>query len=241
MDAALAAAFEATWPPVETAAAGGFRVGRGAGAGGRCGSARLTGEWSPSDIALAEACHDRWRQPRLFRVMEDERALIASLQARGYRPETPTLVLEAKVGELAAVRPPPVTSFAIWPPLAIQRHIWDETGIDAARRSVMDRTPAPKAALLGRIRDRAAAAGFVAAAGIGSEQVAMLHALEVLPQFRRQGLAGWLVREAAIWAQGQGASRLALAVTEANAPARALYDSLGFVLAGRYLYLSAAD
>lgn len=241
MDAALCAAFEETSPAVETAMAGGFRVGRGAGAGGRCGSARPIGEWSLSDIALAEECHDRWCQPRLFRVMEGDAKLIASLQARGYRLEAPTLVLEAKVSELAALQPPPMTSFAIWPPLAIQRRIWDETGIDAARQSVMTRAPAPKTALLGRIHDRAAAAGFVAAFGSADSRVALLHALAVLPQFRRQGLAGWLAREAAIWARGQAASRLAVAVTDSNAPARALYDSLGFTCAGRYVYLRAGD
>ena len=36
--------------------------------------------------------------------------------------------------------------------------------------------------------------------------------------------------------RGHGAAELALAVTEANAPARALYAGLGFAPVGRYAY-----
>ena len=93
----------------------------------------------------------------------------------------------------------------------------------------MDRAPGPKTALLGRIRDRAAGVGFVAVHG----PVAMVHALVVPPEFRRQGVAAWLMRRAGHFATGHGAPRVALAVTRANAGALALYDRLGFVEVGR--------
>lgn len=90
----------------------------------------------------------------------------------------------------------------------------------------------PRAALLARIEDRAAGAAFVATDG----PVAMIHAIEVLPAFRRRGLASWLLRRAAVWGQQNGASRLGLAVSRANRDARALYDRMGFKEAGGYRY-----
>ena len=127
---------------------------------------------------------------------------------------------------------PPVTAFAIWPPLAIQRQIWVAGNINPARQVVMERVSQPKAALLGRIRDRAAGAGFVAL----HDRTAMVHAVEVLPAFRRQGLAGWMMRQAAQWAQEFGATRIGLAVSRVNTTAQATYASLGFTVQGSYAY-----
>nr|WP_279578098.1 GNAT family N-acetyltransferase [Paracoccus versutus] len=84
------------------------------------------------------------------------------------------------------------------------------------------------------MQDRAAGAAFVALDG----PVAMIHAIEVVPALRRQGVAGWLIRMAATWAEVQGATRLALAVGRANAGARAAYDRLGFAELGGYGYWS---
>jgi GNAT superfamily N-acetyltransferase len=73
---------------------------------------------------------------------------------------------------------------------------------------------------------------FVARSG----PVAFLHALEVTPACRRQGAARALVRAAAAWASETGDEWLALAVTEANEPARSLYASLGMQAVGQYHY-----
>ena len=80
--------------------------------------------------------------------------------------------------------------------------------------------------------DRAAGAGFAAVQG----DVAMVHAVEVLPAFRRQGVAGWMMRQAALWAADRGALRIGLAVSRDNAAARATWDRLGFVEAAGYAY-----
>lgn len=234
-DAALSRAFEATWPAADYAQAGGFTVGRGLGAGGRVSSARVTGAWSDADIDAAIATHRMWDQSPIFRVMDDDAALIAALTARGFQRATPTAILTAETDSLTDRDLPPVTAFAVWPPMAIQRDIWTASGIGPARQQVMDRAPQPKTALLGRIEDRAAGAGFVAV----SDGIAMLHALEILPDWRRLGLAEWLVRKAAFWAAEQGASRLALAVARHNAPALTLYRKLGFTEAAGYSYWQA--
>ncbi len=64
----------------------------------------------------------------------------------------------------------------------------------------------------------------------------MVHAVEVLPQFRRRGLAGWMMRQVGLWAAEQGASRIGLAVSRANTGARATYDRLGFAELAGYAY-----
>lgn len=230
--AAYQAALAATWPAAEYAAHGGLRVGRGMGGGGRVSSAVAVGDWTVGDLDAAEAQHAAWGQPALFAVDRADTALADALRGRGYRPLRPTLVLECDVAALAAQPVPPVTALEAWPPLAIQRGIWNDQGIGPARQAVMDRVAVPRISILGRVEDRAAGTAFVAV----HDGIAMLHALAVLPRWRRRGLAGWMVRRAADFAARQGAGRLMLAVTEPNADARALYDRLGFSEAGRMDY-----
>ncbi len=234
MDADLATAFEATWPAAEYADAGGFRVGRGLGAGGRVSSARAIAAWSPGDIAAAEAVHRAWGQQPMFRALDSDTALIAALTGAGYLRETPTAIMVAPLDLLTDRLIPPVTTFAIWPPLAIQRDLWRAGNINDARQAVMMRVAAPRTAILGRVDDRAAGAAFVAI----SAGVAMVHAVEVLPAFRRRGLAGWMMRQAALWAADQGAARIGLAVSRANTGARATYDRMGFAEVAGYSYFA---
>ncbi len=237
MDADLAAAFEETWPAAEYADAGGFRVGRGMGAGGRVSSARVIGPWSADDIPAVEAIHRAWGQRPMFRALDDDGDLIAALEAAGYMRETPTAIMAAPVAALTDLPLPPITTFAVWPPLAIQREIWATGNIGPSRQAVIDHTPQPKAALLGRIDDRAAGAAFVALHG----PVAMVHGVEVLAGFRRRGMAGWLMRQAGFWAAEQDAGRVGLAVSRANTGARATYDRLGFTEVAGYGYYARPE
>lgn len=232
MDAALARAFEDTWPAADHADAGGFRVGRGLGAGGRVSSARAAGPWVPGDIAAAEAVHRAWNQPPVFRVPDGDAALTDALHDAGYRRDTPTAIMAAPVSVLADRPIPSLKTFAVWPPLAIQRDIWAAGNIGPARQAVMERVTGPRISVLGRVDDRAAGAAFAALCG----DVAMVHAVEVLAPFRRRGLAGWMMRQAALWAQEEGATRIALAVSRANAAARAAWDGLGFAEVAGYAY-----
>jgi hypothetical protein len=62
----------------------------------------------------------------------------------------------------------------------------------------MERAAGPKTALLGRVRDRAAGTAFVAL----HDDVAMVHALEVVPGFRRAGVARNLMQGAAVLGAG---------------------------------------
>lgn len=232
IDPALEPAWDTTWPAADRIRIGGFQVGRGMGGGGRVSAARRVGPWDAGDIAAAERQHAAWDQPASFLVMEGDSALGDALGTRGYRPTAPTLILRASAARLAAGAVPPVTAIEVWPPLAIQRDLWAAAGIGPARQAVMDRVTGPRTAILGRVEDRAAGVCFVAVEG----GAAMLHALAVAPRWRRKGLAGWMLVRAAQFAARHGAGTLALAVSESNAGARALYAAAGFETAGRYHY-----
>lgn len=234
MDSAFAEAFETTWPAADYADAGGFRIGRGLGAGGRVSSARVIGPWAEDDIRQVERIAQGWDQPPMFRVADGDERLSAALQQSGYRRDKPTVIMSAPLERLTDQPIPPVTAFAVWPPLAIQREIWIAGNIGPARQAVMDHVALPKTSLLGRTNDRAAGAGFVAI----DNQVAMIHAVEVLTAWRRRGLASWMIREAAFWARDQGATRMGLAATRGNTGAIAAYQRLGFQEVAGYSYYS---
>jgi len=222
---------DATWPAAARHEAGAFVVREGLGGGQRVSSATVRAAWAETDIDRAEACQAALGQVPLFLIRPDEEPLDRALAARGYAVKDPVHAYEAATADLVA-EVPRLSTFAVWPPLAIQRDIWADDGIGPDRIAVMDRVRGPKTAILGRINDRAAGTAFVAIHG----DVAMLHALVVVPAERRQGLAGRMMRSAAAWAQDNGAARLAVLVTAANQPANTLYASLGMRIVGQYHY-----
>lgn len=223
---------DATWPAARYHPTGPWLVREGQGGGSRVSAATAEGGWTEADIPLAEAAQAGLGQKPLFLIREGEDRLDAALAARGYSIADPVVVYSAPVQGLTGERPPPVTTFRLWPMLEIQREIWAEGGIGPARLAVMGRAPFPKTTILGRINDRAAGTAFVAAFG----ETAMLHALHVVADLRRQGTAIYIMREAAIWAQDVGATRLSVLVTRTNAAAGALYTSLGMEVVGHYHY-----
>lgn len=229
--ALLARVVEATWPPAGRRACGPFVLRDGAGGGQRVSAASVEGPFTEADLSAAIAA---MAQP-LFVVWPGrgpaEADLDMALAARGFARHDPVVAYAAPVSRLAG-EVPHLTAFPHWPPLEAARAIWGEGGIGPARLAVMDRVTGPKAAVLGRIADRAAGAAFVACDG----PEAMVHALEVRPAARRAGLGGHLLRAAANWAAEQGATRLSLVVTERNLAARTLYARAGMDLVGQYHY-----
>ena len=175
---------------------------------------------------------DAMNQPRLFMIREGQDALDQLLQGKGYEVMDPVWMYAAPIDAIATDRPPPVTSFEVWPHLAAQAEVWAQGGIGPARLAVMDRAPEPKTTLLGRIDDTPAGAAYV---GIGGA-CAMLHALEIAVPYRRKGLARHMTRAAAFWARDNGAAYFTLVTTQANAGANHLYSSLGMTRVGQYHY-----
>jgi len=205
---------------------------RGAGGGSRVSATTSSGTVTPDLLRQAELAMDEIGQPRLFMVQDGQDALDQFLQIKGYEVMDPVWIYAAPVDVIATERPPPVTSFEVWPPLAIQAEIWEAGGIGPARLNVMERAPHPKTTLLGRVRDTPAGSAFVGMHG----PFAMLHALETAKRFRRMGLALHMTRAAAFWARDNGATHLTLLVTQANEGANRLYSSLGMTRVGQYHY-----
>lgn len=232
--ARLHAATDVTWAPAAVLEQGPWRLRRGEGGGHRVSAATALAPEAaePEALAAAEAAMRGWGQRPLVRIREGEAALDASLAARGYLQIEPSLLMIAPAAPLASGDPRGLGAIRSAAPLAIQREIWAAGGIGPARLAVMERSGPPRVFLLARAGDRPAAVAFAAADGA----VAMLHALLVPEAFRRRGLARGLTAAAAAWAVGQGAAWLALAVTRGNAPARRLYEGMGFRVAGAYHY-----
>ncbi len=231
----LLSAMEATWPSVARHRFGPWTVREGGGGGNRVSAATAEGAWTEADLPQAEAAMAALGQRPLFMLLPGQEALDAVLAARGYAVSAPVVLLSAPVAALIDPDLPPLSGFPHWPPLAIARDIWAQGGIGPARLAVMERAPAPKAAILARSGDRAAGAAFVAVNG----PLAVIHAIHVDPALRRRGTGRALIRVAAAWAAENGAARLALAVERANDAACALYASLGMTEAGAYHYREA--
>ncbi|MDX8346549.1 GNAT family N-acetyltransferase [Cognatiyoonia sp. IB215446] len=228
----LYAIIDGTWPASAKQALGPWMIRLDDSGSSRVSSTTAEQPHDEADIPLAEAAMREAHQTPLFMIREGEEALDAQLAARGYVIKDPVNMYAAPIDALTNKRPPAVTTFETWPPLAIQTEIWAAGGIGQGRIAVMDRARPPKTTLLGRINDRPAGTIYV---GIAAD-CAMIHALEVAQENRRQGLAQHLTRAAAFWARDSGADYMTLVTTQANVAANTLYSSLGMTLVGHYHY-----
>jgi len=228
----LQSAMDATWPAAGITRLGPWAIREGRGGGQRVSAATATDIISEVSITRAEAAMKELDQTPLFMVRPEDDKLDRLLDARGYRIKDPVVLYSVPVTRLTATPVKRVSAFAIWPPLAIMRDLWAAGGIGPDRVAVMERARGPKTGILARHNDQPAGAGFVAI----HENVAMIHAIEVTPALRQQGVGANILRMAAHWAQDAGATHLALAVTRENQGANALYASQGMAVVGHYHY-----
>ncbi|MEM6577559.1 MAG: GNAT family N-acetyltransferase [Pseudomonadota bacterium] len=230
-------AIDATWPASRVWQVGAWTLRDGAGGGKRVSAATLALSETQIDLTKPEMAMTQIGQDPLFMVREGQAALDDTLARSGYVVIDPVNVYAAPVDKLAEIAPPRLSAFNLWPPLAIQHSIWEAGGIGPSRFAVMARASGPKTALFGRQDGRPAAAGFAAI----HNDIAMVHALEVLARHRRQGVGRNLTRHAARWARVNGARVIAVLCTDANAAANALYLSMGFTRLGGYHYRGIAE
>ena len=222
---------ERTWPAARRFERGVWTLRDGQGGGKRVSAATARGPVTDGDIPKAEdAMRDMGQRP-LFMLREDEADLDAMLAARGYGVVDPVVIYTLPIARLTDKAIPRVTTFAIWEPLAIMRELWAEGGVGPERIAVMARAET-KTAILARWNEKPAGTAFAAV----HDRVCMVHAVEVRKVQRRQGVAGWIMRQAAFWGQAQGAEHLAVLCVADNAGANGLYRAMGFAEAGRYHY-----
>ncbi|WP_299620302.1 GNAT family N-acetyltransferase [uncultured Tateyamaria sp.] len=221
--AAFYDAIDGTWPAAALHRIGPWMLRDGAGGGKRVSAATATRPVTDADIGMAEDGMRGFGQRPLFMIRDTDKALDRLLDARGYTIVDPVNGYITDSATLTDKPIPRVTAFAIWEPLAIMAEIWAKGGIGPERLDVMARAKT-KTGILARWNEKPAGTGFVAV----HNGIAMVHAVEVLEHQRRQGVAGWIMRAAAFWAQNHGADRMAVLCVEANQPANALYQRLGF-------------
>lgn len=173
----------------------------------------------------------------LVMIRPGEEDLAARLSRAEYVVKDPCRLLVAPTHGLAEVLPAGPRTIVGEGPIARMEEIWAAGGIGPARLRTMARAACTKAYIAGRVGDRPAGAVYVGAQG----SLAMFHALEILTEYRRNGLARDMVAACGHWAKGQGADWLSLIVTEANGPARALYSAMGFEDIGGYHYRIKED
>jgi GNAT superfamily N-acetyltransferase len=225
-------ALDATWPAAARQSIGPWIIRDGQEGGKRVSAATPNSDWTPTDIQTAEATMRDLGQTPLFMIIDQDHDLDHALADTGYDIVDPVNIYSTSVHTLTIERPPKVSMFSVWPPLAIEIDMWAEGGISDARVDVMKRVQGPKTSILARWNDHPAGVGFAAVHG----KDAFVHAVEIRAAQRQQGVASWLMKQAAFWAAEQGASRLNVACTKANVAANALYRSIGMKVVGEYHY-----
>jgi N-acetylglutamate synthase len=197
---------------------------------------KWTGEVALADaIDHVEAWYARRGRRAWFRLVEGLAApteLATALAARGYAPDTRTLVMTRALANErgdadVAVDAHPSEAF-----LEPMREAAPSDADFAERRDVVSRAPAPRAFAILHADRRPAAVG----ASVASDDLAMIFLMRTAPWARRRGLARRVLRAMTAWAGHNGASTAYLQVEAANGPAVALYQSEGFATAYSYVY-----
>ncbi|MGR3292312.1 MAG: GNAT family N-acetyltransferase [Paracoccaceae bacterium] len=222
---------EATWPAGSVHPTGVWIIRNGMNGGKRVSATIGTGS-TGTEITQAEEAMTALGQPQLFMIRIQDAILDQALADRGYHVLDPVNLYLGQIADIADAEVPSLVGFTLWPALSIMNEMWAAGGIGNGRLAVMDRVTVPKTSVLGRANNRAAGCAFIAI----HNKIAMIHAIEVAPGLRRNGVGINIMRTAAKWAQNQGALFLSLAVTDANTAANALYTKLGLSVVGHYHY-----
>jgi GNAT superfamily N-acetyltransferase len=228
----LLQAMDATWRPAGMQTRGPWVLRRGLGGGKRVSAATTDQPVTEAEIDQAEAAMHAMEQPEIFMLQDHNAELDGVLETRGYRIVDPVLIFAATANTLVEFSTDPHDAIPCVEPLALMREIWAKGGIARPRIDVMHRASDSKTFLFSRHDQTPAGVAFIAV----DNEIAMLHALEVVPEKRRFGVARKMMGRAAIWAIAQGADIFSVVVTSENLPARGLYTSLGMQVVGKYHY-----
>ncbi len=225
-------AIDVTWPAFTVHKQGIWTLREGRDAGNRVSSASTDAVPANEDLIDAIKRMRALGQIPQFMVRGNQPELDSLLAKKGYQIGYPVDVLTTKSEDIASYEQSKLEVIFTEAPISILTEIWALGGIFSPRIDVMRRSSKPSAFLLGRKNDRAAAAGFVAV----HNDIAMVHAVEVLPFMRRQGVADRMMRGAAWWAVEKGAKYIACLTTTDNVEAQNLYRKMGMEVASHYHY-----
>jgi len=223
---------EDTWPPGEVIHFDNWTIRISNGAGKRASAISLEGVWEEASFIRLKKFLKRLGKSEIFMIYQSGSLFEKELNKRNYQVFDKSCIFEISVSELIKNEPPPISMFSIWPPLEIQKQLWNSNGVGWQRQAVMNRANQIKTSILARWDDNPVASAFIAKSG----NVAFLHALVVEQNFRRQGVARALIRYAGQWADKNNCARLMVVTTEANSAANSLYTSLKFQLVNKYHY-----
>ena len=168
-------ALDVTWPAAFKSTVPGFSIREGKGGGQRVSAATTIGSFHTTQIGPAENAMRALGQDPLFMVRPGDGLMATHLEELGYVKKDTTLLYAIPTTEIAATKPPPITSFQVWPPLAAQREVWAEGGTHAARLAIMKRADCPKTTFLGRVNDRPAASAFAGVAHNCTMLLSLIH------------------------------------------------------------------
>ena len=223
---------EKTWPPQKVIYFADWTIRISDGAGKRASAISLEGSWEEASFKKLKNFLKKLGKSEIFMIYEPDSLFENELDKLNYQIVDKSCVFEIAVPELIKNKPPPISMFSIWPPLNIQKVLWNSDGIGWQRQAIMHRANQPKTSILGRWSDNPVASAFVVKSG----NVGFLHALVVDQNFRRQGVARALMQHAGQWANKHNCKRLMVVTTEANTAATSLYTSLEFQLVNKYHY-----
>ncbi|WP_067180336.1 GNAT family N-acetyltransferase [Microtetraspora niveoalba] len=225
------------WPAPHRVAAGDWVFRHAGGVSKRANSVLALGE--PPDLAKAideaEAFYADLGHPCVFSIGGGATpALDAELDSRGYRMVDPTLLmtrsslegLEGTDGPAIVCDPSPEWSDTWWRVDGGRHPEGTEVSAKEWARRILTGVPAVYASLGAEAVGR----GVLQGEWLG------IYCMAVVPEARRRGLGGAVLRGLLGWGREQGAEGAYLVVTEANLGARALYEREGFTVAGRYHY-----
>lgn len=235
---ALELAADEAWPAPVRERLGDWLLRSADGWTGRANSALPVGDPDrplPAALDAVERWYAERGQPAMVNTPLPLAAPVgAELDARGWTARPPVLVQTAPLTALPAGRPdlPPVglspTPSTEWLAVAAGR----KGGLPDAARHVLTAVDRIRFAHL-HVDGQLLAVGRGTVTGEGRRLGLTL--IEVLPEARRRGFAGAVVRALADWGRAEGAAHAFLQVEQRNAPAVALYQRLGFTTHHTYL------
>ncbi|MEH0935643.1 GNAT family N-acetyltransferase [Micromonospora psammae] len=243
----LERASDEAWPAPVRGRLGDWLLRAAAGWSGRANSALPVGDPDrplPAALDAVESWYaDHGQQAMVNTPLPLAAPVGAELDARGWGARPPVLVQTVALAALPPTAPAPADA----PPVGLAAAPSDDwLAIAAGRKGGLPDAARHVLTAVDRVRfAHVYADGRLVAIGrgtvTGQRRWLGLSLIEVVPEARRRGLAGRVVRALVDWGVAEGATHAFLQVEQRNTPAVTLYQGLGFTTHHTYLTRVAPD